>query len=554
MAIFNGRNWTFADFSGSDGFRYVENWDPFHEDLIAEMTARTAAVGFALTSASTTSLPIGTGSKSLTVGANKAFAAGQPVVIAVTADVTKYMYGSVTSYNATTGALEASVSEAAGSGTFSAWTVSLVGLRGAAGGATLPPGSAAAPGLAVTGDSDTGLAQAGGANTLSLVGFGSEVLRAIGVAGGTNLLSVTASNGGAPVLAAIGASPNIDIQWSTKGGGGHYFAANGANQVLIGGPIGAGRMVYLAGSNGGNPTVSTTAGALNLTSATGVVLVNGAAIGAGFPVVAKSGAYTVATSDAGKLIVATGTWTLSLPAAASVSSGFTVAVKNAGTGLITVDPSGSELVDQMLSGILAPGQSVMLACDGTNWTSFGGVGFQSAQQWSGTYKSAGATLSNSNLRVTLAAGGWQNARGVNALPNYDCYWEVQCITAGGAADYIGVINSGFTDFTQPGITAGVYRIDGNKQGPGGSVAYGAAYTSGDVIGIAVKRSTGSIWFRKNGVWQGGGDPVAGTNAAFTGVSFPLFPLVGGINGSVFQARFSATDFGYSPPTGYAALS
>lgn len=177
MATFNGTDWTFADFSGDDGYKYTQNWDPFWDDVIAEMSARTAAVGSALTSTSTTSLAIGTGSKSLTVSANKAFAAGQTVMIAVTADVTQYMFGTVSSYNSTTGALVVSVSDTAGSGTYAAWTVSLVGPKGATGGASLPAGSAAAPGLAVVGDANTGLAQVGGADTLSAVVGGQELIR-----------------------------------------------------------------------------------------------------------------------------------------------------------------------------------------------------------------------------------------------------------------------------------------------------------------------------------------------------------------------------------------
>lgn len=559
MATFNGRDWTVADMLP---FKYVENWDAFFDDVIAEMGARTAAVGSALTSASTTSLPIGTGSKSLTVGANKAFAAGQPVVIAVTADATKYMYGSVTSYNATTGALEASVSEAAGSGTFSAWTVSLVGLRGAAGGATLPPGSAAAPGLAVTGDSDTGLAQAGGANTLSLVGFGTEVLRAIGVSGGTNLSSVTASNGGAPVLAAIGASPNIDIQWSTKGGGGHYFAANGANQVLIGGPIGADRMVYLAGSNGGNPTVSTTAGALNLTSATGQVLINGAAIGAGFPAIAKSSAYTVTTSDAGKLIVATGTWTLSLLAAATAGNGFTLAVSNSGSGIITVKPNGAETIGAVGAVAIGAGGSLIIICDGTSWHLIGAV--SSLTTLDSSNKGASITLSNNNLTATNSTATWSCVRANTAITAGKWYIEFrQDVTdASPAKTMVGVASSSVSmvDSNHIGVAncwslsdAGLLAVSGSNTS-GWSSAWGAV---GSVVGLyidATNLASIKIWFALNGVLIASGDPTTGANPAATITGSPtLYPAVALIGSQQATVKFSKSSWQYTPVTGYNAL-
>jgi hypothetical protein len=59
----------------------------------------------------------------------------------------------------------------------STWTVAARVLTGPA---SFPAGSAAAPGLYVTGDVNTGLAQIGGANTLSMVANGVERLRATG--------------------------------------------------------------------------------------------------------------------------------------------------------------------------------------------------------------------------------------------------------------------------------------------------------------------------------------------------------------------------------------
>jgi len=75
---------------------------------------------------STTSLTIGTGSKSLTlVQTDKAFALGQFVMIASTASPTNYMIGQITAFTSSTGAMTVTVSQVGGSGTISAWTVSL---------------------------------------------------------------------------------------------------------------------------------------------------------------------------------------------------------------------------------------------------------------------------------------------------------------------------------------------------------------------------------------------------------------------------------------------
>ena len=80
------------------------------------------------------------------------------------------------------------------------------------------------------------------------------------------------------------------------------------------------------------PTISTNGGALNLSSATGEVWINGAPISTALKlpsVGTKAAAYTVTVTvaDAGKLIPMTGSWTLSLPAAATAGNGFTVAYK-----------------------------------------------------------------------------------------------------------------------------------------------------------------------------------------------------------------------------------
>ena len=79
--------------------------------------------------ASTTSLTIGNGSKSLTVGTGLSYSATQDVTIAFdTAPTFYHMHGTVTSYDSGTGALVVDVQNHTGSGTFSAWTVNVGGL------------------------------------------------------------------------------------------------------------------------------------------------------------------------------------------------------------------------------------------------------------------------------------------------------------------------------------------------------------------------------------------------------------------------------------------
>ena len=70
---------------------------------------------------STNSLTIGTGSKSLTVQTNLGFTAGQNIKVGY--DGQNYMSGTVTSYNAGTGALVVNITSVVGTGTFATWCV-----------------------------------------------------------------------------------------------------------------------------------------------------------------------------------------------------------------------------------------------------------------------------------------------------------------------------------------------------------------------------------------------------------------------------------------------
>lgn len=80
---------------------------------------------------STTNLTIGTGTKNLTIETGKGFTAGQAIIVAETATPANYMAGQVTSYNSGTGALVLNSTVIGGSGTASAWSVSVTAINAA---------------------------------------------------------------------------------------------------------------------------------------------------------------------------------------------------------------------------------------------------------------------------------------------------------------------------------------------------------------------------------------------------------------------------------------
>jgi hypothetical protein len=84
------------------------------------------------------------------------------------------------------------------------------------------------------------------------------------------------------------------------------------------------------------------------------------------PYSAKTGAYTIVTTDRGSLIDCTsGTFTLAFQACATLGADWSCYIRNSGTGVVTLDPSGAETIDGAATFTLYPGTTEILQCDGT---------------------------------------------------------------------------------------------------------------------------------------------------------------------------------------------
>jgi len=182
--------------------------------------------------------------------------------------------------------------------------------------------------------------------------------------------------------------------------------------------------------------------------------------------------------------------------------------------------------------------------------------------WNPSDKSANIALSSGNLVATKQAGGesYASLRATASRPATDSgghYFEI-VITSGSPSPFmqIGVATAGMSLAGSMNNADGwcYYQEDGSKRHNGVNTAYGASWTSGDVIGVLLK--AGRLYFRKNGSWQGGGDPDAETGAAFSGLTGDLFPAAALYRASspphVLTARFAADSFSGSLPTGAKA--
>ncbi len=84
--------------------------------------------------------------------------------------------------------------------------------------------------------------------------------------------------------------------------------------------------------------------------------------------VIKATNYTIIASDEGKLFNVTGTTIITLLAATTAGAGFVLAIRNSGSGSVTVDGDAAETVNGVATLVLAAGQWAILTCDGTNWS------------------------------------------------------------------------------------------------------------------------------------------------------------------------------------------
>jgi hypothetical protein len=171
------------------------------------------------------------------------------------------------------------------------------------------------------------------------------------------------------------------------------------------------------------------------------------------------------------------------------------------------------------------------------------------------------TLTNGNLLASRTSASWASSRTtIQGITSGKWYFECQTTSTIGASNYpmIGWAwnKQSLSSFVgQDAYGYGCSFFSGQKFNNNVNTNYGSAFATNDVMGIAFDADNGKIWFSKNGTWFASGDPVAGTNAAFTGITglvySPTISLYG--TSTSVDVNFGQRAFAYTAPSGFKAL-
>jgi hypothetical protein len=181
---------------------------------------------------------------------------------------------------------------------------------------------------------------------------------------------------------------------------------------------------------------------------------------------------------------------------------------------------------------------------------------------------ADGTLSEGSLKIVYGTSSTRASTTATIGTASDKrYWEVTMVTNG--AEVIGISDSPTPLGLYTGQVAGgwgYYGDDGSKYVEGTNSAYGASYTTGDIIGFALDMDAGTLVCYKNNATQG---------TLASGLTGDMYPSIGDGGGtsttsnvfnfgqdSSFAGNKAAQgnqdangigDFYYAPPTGFLAL-
>ena len=180
--------------------------------------------------------------------------------------------------------------------------------------------------------------------------------------------------------------------------------------------------------------------------------------------------------------------------------------------------------------------------------------------WNAVAAGIDSVIDNGNLRISYGSAATRTGTAATmGMTTGKFYWEVTVTGGSGSmAPVVGISNTTANSSVSsgigyyPGYTASGWGYEGStgdKYNNSVNTAYGATYTTNDVIGVAFDATAGSLTFYKNNVSQG----VAFSSLPAT----TYFPAVGdgGSTGTVtYAGNFGQQPFTYTAPSGFLPLN
>ncbi len=195
----------------------------------------------------------------------------------------------------------------------------------------------------------------------------------------------------------------------------------------------------------------------------------------------KSADYTITAADAGKYFLVSGAMTtLTLPAASSVSSGFSITVKGVG-GWAIVTPSGTDQIDGSTQSVALTNQAILqIVTDGTAWYQ----GYSFGSTYRGTPVACGANCYSNSSAISaglaytatgktllLTNSIWVQANGTNVLKvDGSDNWHL-ALNSDGKSYSANPLNKNTATIGGRTCPASVYIDDTNKVASGRCVYY-----------------------------------------------------------------------------------
>jgi hypothetical protein len=331
-----------------------------------------------------------------------------------------------------------------------------------------------------------------------------------GLTGTTTLVDLTST--GTATLTNLGVTGTTTLTNAlTVPNGGTGVATLPANNVLIGN-----------GTSAVTGVAPGTAG--NLLTSNGTAWVSSTPAGSQIFQVDRTSNTQLVSSNISNLInITSGTFSQTFAAASTLGNGWFCYIKNAGTGQITLDPNGSETIDGFTSYIMYPGETRLVQCNGTSFTTIVLQSFYTVFTASGTFTKPPGY---STLNGILWGGGGSG--------NVGSFGNGSGGGGGGCGHTFSVISSFFSNSCTVTIGAGGTGVTGGTGNAGGDSSFdGKIYGYGGSGGFFV--GSNQIGGVGGGIFAGGRPSTADVtggqdNPGFGGARGGGFGYSGGAGG------------------------